>query len=202
MTVDPQRHPSPPCRHRRRRRLRGAAIAVAGAALVGTGAYSGWDGTTKVDSGTLAAGVVTPALLDVNGGTFTTGISNLLPGDFFYRYVDVRNAGSAPSTFTGSVTVTGGLTGYVQVEAATCTVAWVGTSCAGTPSTLGTGTPTALLPFTFSHGTIGSGALAAQHVRYKFTFVDTAPLTLQGATGTISAAVSNTVVGGLDRTGG
>ncbi|CAB4925895.1 unannotated protein [freshwater metagenome] len=51
-----------------------------------------------------------------------------------------------------------------------------------------------------SHGSIGAGAV--QHVRYRFLFSATAPISLQGVSSSISATVSNTVVGGTDRTGG
>lgn len=194
--------------HRRSRgRLVGAAaVAVAGVSLIGTGAFSAWDATASVSSGNLGAAVVTPALVDANGGAFTTAVANLLPADYYYRYVDVRNDGSAASTFTGTVSATGDLAGYVSVDVVSCSVAWTapsGTStCTGTQTVLGSGTPTTATALTVAHGSIGNGAAAAQHVRYKFTFAATAPATLQGRTGSLSATVSNTVVGGHDRTGG
>ncbi|WP_091243486.1 hypothetical protein [Klenkia soli] len=202
-TVTPSAAPAPCHTHRRRGRIVGAAaVALAGASLLGTGAFSAWNATTAV-SGNVAAGVVTPALVDANGGSFTTAVANLLPADYFYRYVDVRNDGSAPSTFTGTVTASGDLAGQVLVEATSCSVAWTaGSVCSGTTTALGTGTPTAATPLVVNHGTVANGASAAQHVRYKFTFSASAPSTLQGKTGSLSATVSNTAVGGNDRTGG
>lgn len=180
-------------------------MAVAGASLLGSGAFSSWN-ATATSTGAVTAGIVLPAMVDANGGSFTTAVANLLPLDYFYRYVDVRNDGSAPSTFTGSVSATGDLAGQVLVDAVSCSVAWTsspGTStCSGTQTSLGTGTPTAATPLTVNHGTIANGAAGAQHVRYRFTFSGSAPTTLQGKSGSLTASVSNTVVGGNDRTGG
>jgi hypothetical protein len=208
VTTDPQ-HPETPAhcaRHGRRRRLAGAAVlAVAGTALVGTGAFSAWDATASA-TGALGAGSVAVSMVDANGGSFSTGVANLLPADYFYRYVDVTNSGSAASTFTGSVSATGDLAGQLQVEVTSCSVAWTTVSgastCTGTTSVLATGTPTTSTPLTVAHGTIATGAAAAQHVRYKVTFASGAPTSMQGKTGSIAASVSNTVVGGSDRTGG
>lgn len=193
--------------HRRSRgRLIGAAaVAVAGVSLIGTGAFSAWDATASVSSGGIGAAVVTPALVDANGGAFTTAVSNLLPADYYYRYVDVQNNGSAASTYTGTVAASGDLAGYMTVEVVSCSVAWTApagvSTCTGTQTTLGSGTPTTSTPLTVTHGSITNGIANAQHVRYKVTFSATAPITLQGKTGSISATVSNTVVGGRDRTG-
>ncbi|SDG08263.1 hypothetical protein [Klenkia brasiliensis] len=208
MTTDPQ-HPDTPAhcaRHGRRRRLAGAAtLAVAGAALVGTGAFSSW-GATASATGGLTAGSVSVGMVDANGGTFSTAVGNLLPADYFYRYVDVTNSGSAASTFTGTVTATGALAGSLQVDVTSCSVAWTTVSgastCSGTQTVLASGTPTTGTPLTVAHGSIATGAGNAQHVRYKVTFASGASTSLQGATGSIAASVSNTVVGGTDRTGG
>jgi hypothetical protein len=196
-----------PCTtHRRRGRYVGAtAVAVAGASLLGTGAFSAWNATASV-SGNVAAGVVLPVMVDANGGSFTTAVANLLPADYFFRYVDVRNDGNTPSTYTGTVTATGDLAGQVLVDAVSCSVSWTTpggvSTCTGTTTSLGTGTPTLSTPLTINHGTVANGAASAQHVRYRFTFSATAPTTLQGKSGSLSATVSNTAVGGNDRTGG
>lgn len=208
MSTDPQhpQAPAPCARHGRRRRLAGAAtLAVAGTALVGTGAFSSW-GATASATGGLTAGSVAVSMVDANGGSFSTAVGNLLPADYFYRYVDVTNSGSAASTFTGSVSATGALAGQLQVDVTSCSVAWTTVSgastCPGTTTALASGTPTTATPLTVAHGSIGTGAGNAQHVRYKVTFSAGASSTLQGAGGSIAASVSNTVVGGTDRTGG
>ncbi|MCO7218775.1 hypothetical protein [Klenkia sp. PcliD-1-E] len=195
--------PAPCARHGRRRRLAGAAaLAVAGTALVGTGAFSAWDATDSA-TGALSAGTVAVSMVNANGGSFSTGVSNLVPADYFYRYVDVTNSGSATSTFTGSVSASGALAGSLQVDVATCSVAWTTvagvSTCTGTQSPLASGTPTTSTPLTVPHGSIA--AATAQHVRYKVTFSSGASASLMGAAGSISASVSNTVVG-TDRTGG
>lgn len=200
----------PPARAPRGPRRGGVAalaLAAVGATLVSAGAFSSWDATASVSSGALSAGSGAATMLDANGGSFTTGVANLLPGDWFFRYVDVRNDGSQAGTFTGSVTATGDLAGQLTVDAVTCSLPWTtiaGTStCAGTTGTsIGSGTPTSTSPVTVTHGTVAPGALAAQHVRYRFTFSSAAPASMQGKTGAVTIAVNNTVVGGNDRTHG
>ena len=51
---------------------------------------------------------VTVTVADGGSGsaTWSTGISNLLPGDYFFRWVDVTNTGSVPQTFAGSLSGT------------------------------------------------------------------------------------------------
>ena len=202
----PHRHDAtcPVGRSQRRRRIAAAGLALSGCALVGGGAFSSWNVTTNAASGTLSAASGAATLLDANGGTFTTGVANLLPGDFFYRYVDVRNDGTAANTFTGTVSATGDLAGQVAVAGTRCSVAWTtvdgASTCTGTSTPLGSGTPGAGAPVSIAHGTIDAGAPAAQHVRYEFTFSTGAPETLQGKTGNVAIAVSNTLVGGTDRT--
>ena len=205
LTVVVHQHAAPaaPAVRRRRRGVAAIALACGGAALVGAGAFSSWDTTASVSSGSLSAASGTATLLDANGGTFTTGVSNLLPGDFFYRYVDVRNDGTSANTFTGTVAATGDLAGQVAVDAVTCSLPWIGNICAGVTSTsLGSGTPATGAPVAITHGTIATGTAAAQHVRYKFTFSNAAPSTLMGKSGSLTIAVSNTLVGGTDRTAG
>ncbi|MFQ1004219.1 hypothetical protein [Modestobacter sp. SSW1-42] len=189
---------------RRRRRVAAIALAVGGATMLSTGAFAAWETTASAQSGALSAASGSAALLDANGGTFTfSGVSNLVPKDFFYRYVDVRNDGTGPNTFTGTVAAGGDLVGHIAVEATTCTGAWVPATgvCAGTVSApIGSGTPTAAAPVTVNHGVIATGATAVQHVRYKFTFAEGAPATLQGKNGSLTISVNNTLVGGNDRT--
>jgi len=189
---------------RRRRPLAAMALTVGGAALVSTGAFAAWDATASAQSGALSAASGSAALLDANGGSFTfTGVSNLVPRDFFYRYVDVRNDGTGSNTFTGTVAADGELAGQIVVEAVTCTTSWNTTTaaCGGTTGApIGSGTPTASTPVPVNHGVIATGAANVQHVRYKFTFADTAPTALQGKNGSLTISVNNTLVGGNDRT--
>lgn len=203
VTIQP---PAAPRRASRRGPVAALALGIGGALLVGTGAFSAWDATSSVSSGPLSAGSGAAALLDANGGVLTTGVANLLPGDYFFRYADVRNDGSYASTFTGSVAASGELAGALAVDVVTCSLPWttVGgvSTCPGTTSSsIGSGA-TLTAPVTVNHGSINTGALAAQHVRYKFTFSANAPMALQSKTGTVTISVNNTVVGGNDRTAG
>ncbi|WP_433200382.1 hypothetical protein ACQP00_28675 [Dactylosporangium sp. CS-047395] len=188
------------------RRVAALGLAVGGAVLIGNGAFSSWTTTAEVNSGGLSTASGTPTLVDTNGGQFVTAVSNLLPGDYFYRYVDVRNDGTLTSTFTGSVGVTGDLAGQIAVDAASCTATWTTvngvSTCSGTTAGIGSGTPALNSPVAINHGSLAPGAGATQHVRYKFTFSSAAPASLQGKNGSISLSVSNALVGGSDRTGG
>lgn len=191
---------------RRRRRLLLVVLGVGGVGLIGSGALASWQVTASKNSGALNAATSGADLLDANGGTFTTSVADLVPGDYFYRYVDVQNKAAAASTFTGTVTATGDLAPQLSVLAETCPISWTmasGVSTCAAPAgstSIGTGALTSAVATT--HGSIGAGVLNAQHVRYKFTFATTAPTTLQGKTGSLSIAVSNTLVGGNDRTNG
>lgn len=195
--------PQAPARPRRRR-VAAVALAVGGATMLSTGAFAAWETTASAQSGALSAASGSAALLDANGGTFTfSGVSNLVPNDYFYRYVDVRNDGTGPNTFTGAVAATGDLAGHLTVEATTCTAAWNPTTgaCTGTTSApIGSGTPTTSTPVAINHGTIATGAANVQHVRYRFTFNNSAPTALQGKNGALTISVNNTLVGGNDRT--
>jgi len=203
VTVVVEQHgPTQAPARRRPRGIAAVALAAGGATLVGAGAFSAWDATTSVTSGGLSAGTSSAAtVVDAAGGTFSTGVSNLLPGDYFYRYLNVTNTGAA-ATFTGAVAVTGQLAGYLAVDAATCPTSWTiaTATCAGvaSPPSIGSGTPTTSTPTAVAHGAIANAAV--QYVRYKFTFSDAAPNSLQGTSGAVAISVSNTVVGGTDRT--
>jgi hypothetical protein len=191
---------------RLRRRIGAVAMVGGGIALVGSGAFSSWAVSDSASSGTLTAASASVSLLDANGGSFAAAIGNLLPSDYFYRYVDVRNSGSQAGTYVGTVDSSGDLAGQVAVDASTCSVPWTTvagiSTCTGTTTSLGSGTPTAGNPLTINHGTIAVGSGAAQHVRYRFSFSALAPLALQGKTGAVAVGVTNTLVGGADRTNG
>ena len=198
-TIEPatSTHETPrPRTLRRGRRLLGTAVlTVAGLGLTGTGAYASWQAMTIPSSEQISiAGVAheAAAVLDAGGGSLTTGVADLAPGDYFYRYVDVRNDDPAPGTFAGTVEADGPLAGHLAVEATSCTLPWDTTGGASTcpdPTPLGSGVPTAGGPVTVTHGQIATGTAGAQHVRYRVTFSPTAPAHLHGHTGTISITV-------------
>ncbi|WP_299035235.1 hypothetical protein [uncultured Pseudokineococcus sp.] len=191
-------HPRTP--GRARRLLSTAVLTVAGLGLTATGAFASWQAVTtqsplQISAATSAAtgtDAATAALVDAGGGSFATGVADLAPGDYFYRYVDVRNDGRAPATFTGTVSADGALAGHLAVEATSCTLPWDTTGGASTcadPAPIGSGVPTAGAPVPVTHGDIATGDAQVQHVRYRFTFSPTAPDRLQGQTGSVSFAV-------------
>jgi hypothetical protein len=190
----------------RPRRLGALALALGGVTLVGAGALSTWDVTAGASSGDLTAASAGVTLLDANGGRFTTGVADLLPGDWFHRYVDVRNDGSTPAVFTGAVSASGDLAAQLTVDVTSCSLPWTTvldvSTCAGSEVTLASGPLSAGATVTVPHGEIRTGALAAQHVRYRFAFSASAPAAVQGKGGSVAVSVSNTLVGGRDRTGG
>jgi len=174
------------------------ALAVAGGSLIGAGAFVSWDASASALSAGPTGGV---RLTDVSESTFTDAVAGLLPGDYLYRYLDVTNDGGQPSTFTGAVTVTGDLAGQLSVDAVSCSVPWAteagASTCTGTTSpSRGAGIPTATVPLGIDHGMIATGTGNAQHVRYTFTLLRTAPSSTQGTTGAVDIAVSDTVIGG------
>lgn len=193
------------CTAARPRRLGALALALGGATLVGAGALSSWDVTADASSGDLTAASAGVTLLDANGGRFTTGVADLLPGDWFDRYVDVRNDGSVAGTFTGAVTATGDLAGQLSVDVRACSAPWTTalgiSTCAGTETPLASGSLSGA-QVAVTHGEIRTGSAAAQHVRYRFSFASSAPTTVQGKAGSVAITVSNTLVGNRDRTGG
>lgn len=193
------------CTAPRARRLGLLALALGGTTLVGAGALSSWNVTADASSGDLTAASAGVTLLDANGGRFTTGVADLLPGDWFDRYVDVRNDGSGTGTFTGAVTATGDLAGQLSVDVRTCSAPWttvLGVStCVGTETSLVSGSLSGA-QVAVAHGEIRTGSTAAQHVRYRFAFSPSAPASVQGKAGSVAITVSNTLVGNRDRTGG
>lgn len=183
----------------RRRRLALTAAGVAGVSMVTTGAFASWNASTTASSGALNAANGTVAMVDANGGTFNSAVANLLPGDYFYRYVNLTNDGSATAPFAGTLAGTGDLGAHLSAAVDTCSVPW--TSTAGASSCTGTTTPllastSIASPANITYGTIAS----VQYVRYTFTFSTGAPATMQGKAGVITATVNTALVGGRNRT--
>lgn len=153
--------------------------------------------TADVSSGTLdTAASGTVSLNSVNSTAFTTGVSNMVPGDYFSRYVDLTNGGDA-GPVTGTVSSPGALASGLSVKVDACPVPWVTTTCSGTVvPRLATTTLTS--PVAVVHGPLAKDAV--EHLRYTFTLDQNAPATLQNKTGNVSITVSNGVRAGKDRT--
>lgn len=190
--------PDKPAPRRQRRRLGVIAAAVAGVSMVTTGAFASWNATATANTGALNAASGTVAMVDANGGTFASSVTNLLPGDYFYRYVNLTNDGTA-APYAGTLSGTGDLGAQLTGAADACSVPW--TAPGGVSTCTGTTTPLlATVPLT-SAATVTYGTITTvQYVRYSFTFSASAPQSLQGKTGAIAATVNTTLVGGRNRT--
>jgi hypothetical protein len=141
-------------------------------------------------------------LIDANSSTFNAPVSDVLPGDYWYRYVDLRNDGSAASSYTGLITATGDLTGVLNAQAERCSIAWTSNGqCLGSTTTLLADTLATDTGVAVNYGTIAAGTTVAAHVRFRFKMLDTASQTLMGKTGTLAISVSGITTGGRDRTG-
>lgn len=196
----------PPCDRtgaHRRRRAAGALLVLGATGLVGAGALASWTTTSTTSTGTVSAATAAVALLDANGSTFGAQMPDLLPGDYFYRYVDLRNDGTAAGTFTGLITAAGDLAGAVTAQVDRCSTAWSSAgTCPGvlTPQTAETVVDPLGLPV--AYGSIGPGLAGVAHERFRFALSGTAPASLQGKTGTLAVSVTGDVAGGRDRTAG
>jgi hypothetical protein len=186
----------------RRRRVGIAAFLVGGVSLVSAGAFASWTTTSQTTSGAVTAAMAAVDLIDANSSTFTAPMSDVLPGDYWYRYVDLRNAGSSASSYNGLITATGDLTGVLNAMAERCSLAWTSSGqCLGTTTTLLADTVATDTGVTVNYGTIAPGTPGAAHVRFRFKMLDTASQTLMGKTGTLAISVSGVTTGGRDRTG-
>jgi hypothetical protein len=180
-----------------------AMIGAAGVALLGSGVFAAWSPTASISSGSMGSADLAVTLVDTNGTTFNTAVSNLLPGDYLYRYADLTNTGSVAQTFSGSVTGSGVLAPAMTVKVDTCSVSWSANgSCSGTTSSILTATATNPAA-NVSFPSMASNAVT--HARFQFQLATSASQgTYQGtsATEAVSLAGSATVSGGQDRTAG
>lgn len=193
-----------PNTNRPRRRRAAALLLAGGAVLTASGTWAAWQSTGSLTQAVNSANV-TVNVADGGSGaaTWTTGITNLLPGDYFYRWVDVTNTGSVPqafaSTLSGTLTLPAAMTAWVS----TCTVVYTGTSCTGGTSTdlLGTsGTPAAFGALS-GLGTINAGA--TKHLLVRVLFSASADQnTYQNQNSVLTLSFTGTATGGNDRTNG
>ncbi|MFB9376645.1 hypothetical protein ACFFKU_04470 [Kineococcus gynurae] len=201
--------PGTDCPHRRaarRRRFGLALFLVGGGSLLGGGAFAAWQTSSALTSGAVTAATSGVDVLDASGSSFTAAVSDLLPGDYFYRYADVVNTSPNANAFAGSVGTTGALLGNLLVQADRCSVAWTttgGTStCSGTTTSLAAEQTIPTGGTTVSLGTITPGAANSAHLRYRFKLSDSAPQSLMGTSSTLTIGASGTLTGGRDRTAG
>jgi hypothetical protein len=194
---------------RRRRRagalpggkLVAAGVGALGLLLLGGGVFGAWSPSGSMASQAHDAAVVDAVLADANGTTFATAVSDLLPGDYLHRYVDLINTGSVDQTFTGTVTGTGALAPALTVEVDSCSTAWLADgSCSGVTTALQG--PTATDPGT----TMPFPSVApddTHYVRFRFMLApDADQATYQGTAASEQISISGgpTTPGGRDRT--
>lgn len=179
---------------------------VAGAAavsMVGAGAYAAWTSSTGGTTGTYTAATVTASEYDHDNTTFTSAVSNLLPGDFLYRYRTLENTGSVTQTFTGAVSASstlGNTAGGLQIKVDSCATAWSGGSCAGGSTTIRTLTDTAGSP-SISYGSLAAGAKT--YLRYTFSLPSNiSQNTFMSTSTTVTVAITGATAAGSDRTAG
>ncbi len=185
----------------------GSVAGLSAVALVGAGTFAAWQSTTGGTTGTYSAATVTASETDTNGTTFSSAVSNLLPGDYAYRYRVLSNTGSVSQVFSGAVSGAGTLAttaGGLTIAVDSCSVAW--TTVAGVSTC--SGTTTALLATTgvSTSPSISYGTLAASgtlNLRYTLALPAGAnQATFQGTSGTVTVAITGAGSGTGDRTAG
>lgn len=191
---------------RRHGRRRAAALLLAtGAVLTATGTWAAWQSTGSLTQSVNSADV-TVNVADGGSGsaTWTTGISNLLPGDYFYRWVDVTNTGTVPQTFGGTLSGTLTLPNAMTAWISSCSVAFASgsTSCTGSSTDLlGSSATPAAFGALSSLGSIAAGDTA--HLLVKVVFSDSADqTTYSDQSSVLTLAFTGTATGGDDRTEG
>ncbi|MCA2218383.1 CalY family protein [Jidongwangia harbinensis] len=196
-------------KHQSGRRVGGwfavVALGAVGAGLTGTGVFASWVSTSAMQTGDHSAAAMGLTHTDTNGTTFTSGVANMLPGDYLYRYANLVNTGTVTESFSAAVTGTGTLAGAggLRLAVDACSLAWAGDgSCSGST------TPIVTVRDVATAGTVALGDIAAgatSHLRYRFVLDAGADqATFQGATGKINVAITGTTtaVGNRDRTSG
>jgi hypothetical protein len=185
---------------------RAAALLLAtGAVLTASGTWAAWQSTGSLTQNVSSA-TVTVNVADGGSGaaTWSTGISDLLPGDFFYRWVDITNTGSVPQTFAASLTGSSTLPSALTAWVSTCTAAFTAgsTSCSGSSADLlGSSASPAALGALSSLGSVASGA--TKHLLVKVLFSASAnQLTYQNQSSTLTFSTTGTATGAGDRTNG
>ncbi|UWP80410.1 hypothetical protein [Dactylosporangium fulvum] len=173
--------------------------------MTSQGVFASWVATANAGTGNAQAATVAVTHTDTNGTVFSSGVSNLLPSDYLYRYANLVNTGGLAQDFTASVNSSGALAaaGGLQLAVDSCSTAWAGDgSCAGSLVQVAAVRDVAGSP-AIPLGQLGAGGTA--HLRYKFLLSPTADQgTFQGKTGSLTVTISGStpVAGGRDRTTG
>ena len=141
------------------------------------------------------------SLSDTNSTVFSTGVSNLLPGDYLNRYVNMTNGGTVAQSFSGTVNGPGVLGTAMTVQIDTCSVAWTGATCGGTGTSILAATATS----PSANFTIPSLAAAGvRYARFQFKLDPLTNVSFQGTSTTQTVTITGgaTAANGNDRTAG
>ncbi len=173
--------------------------------VTASGTWAAWQSTGSLTQ-TLDSANVTVSVADGGSGstTWSTGITNLLPGDYFHRWVTVTNTGSVPQAFTGSLVGSATLPGALTAWISSCDVAFAppSTTCSGNSTNhLGTSGTHAAFGSLSGLGTIDAGASKSLLVRVLFD-ANAAQNTYQNQNSTLTLSFTGTAAAGSDRTSG
>jgi len=175
---------------------------VVGLSPVGT--LASWTDTVPITGTTFKSGTIDLQLNDLNAVTSTTlSMTDMAPGATSAEVFRVKNAGTAPFTYT----ITGGLGGTDAAAFATASALKLNISANGTRSGTGnaatcTGGTAVVTGVTLTantaatvvgtaQGPLASGATGAP-LCFHVTFASDAPTTLQGKTATATFTVTAT----------
>jgi hypothetical protein len=190
----------------RQKLLLSAGVLVGAAALMGTGTYALFTGTTNTQS-TLSSGTV--VLLDVNpsaaNNRLSVGATNLAAGDTVQRAVNIKNTGTidmAGVTLTTTAPVTSSLldtdtTNGLQMGISQCSVPWTEAggpaytyTCSGTTTPVVTSRPVIGTNLALSGLTVTPNT--SNYLRVTLTLPSTAPDTLQNQSSVINFGFTGT----------
>ncbi|HEU0131117.1 MAG TPA: hypothetical protein VFQ85_09025 [Mycobacteriales bacterium] len=169
------------------------------AVAVGAGVYASWNTTGNLTTGTYTAASVTSSFASTGTPTFSSAVSNMVPGDYAVRYADLQNTGSVALTFSLASSGSGTLANALALHVYKCATAYDGDGLCGgaddgTEVTSGT---------SVSQSNLALGSIAASgHVYLKM--VATLPsnadqATYAGTSGTITLTETGVAASGTAR---
>lgn len=194
--------------HRRRGQRRGTGpgrLAAAALVLLGLmvlpGTYASWTAQGTLGSATFTSGTLDVRLAGDDGNPVAwsnsaLGLSGMLPGESVAADFPVQNVGNVPLRYTASVAGSGGLAGYLTVEAYIGGAASNGTTGGlRTSSCSGTGQGSTSPPGAVVGTPQEIAAGAAQQLCLRVGLDPAAPGSVQGAPGTLTISFLATQVG-------
>jgi hypothetical protein len=190
----------------RQKLLLSAGVVAGAAAIMGTGTYALFTGTTNTQS-TLSSGTV--VLLDVSANAannrLSVGAANLAAGDSVQRAVNIKNTGTidmAAVTLTTSAPVTSSLldtdtSNGLQMVISQCSVPWTESggpaytyTCGGSTTSVVASRPVVGSNLALSGLTLTPNT--SNYLRVTLTLPSAAPDTLQNQSSVINFAFTGT----------